>query len=105
MVIQKSLRKKCQLILTISFILVPTSFNSVTEEEWKELGVNIIIYANQLMRAQVPAIQEAARVNLENHRAEECDQMLIPENDLDPDAVYKGKLCNELGRLSEKIPG
>ena len=36
-------------------VLVPTSFNSVTEEEWKVRGANIIIYANQLMRAEVPA--------------------------------------------------
>ena len=59
-------------------VLVPTSFNSVTEEEWKERGANIIIYANQLMRAAVPAIQNAARMILENHRAEECDRMLMP---------------------------
>lgn len=59
-------------------VLVPTSFNSVREEEWKALGANIIIYANQLMRAQVPAIQKAARMILENHRAEECDSMLMP---------------------------
>ena len=59
-------------------VLVPTSFNSVKEEEWKERGANIIIYANQLMRATVPAIQQAARMILENHRAEECDRMLMP---------------------------
>ena len=59
-------------------VLVPTSFNSVTEEEWKERGANIIIYANQLMRATVPAIQEAAKTILEYHRAEECDKMLMP---------------------------
>lgn len=59
-------------------VLVPTSFTSVTEEEWKERGANIIIYANQLMRAQVPAIQEAAKMILENHRAEECDKILMP---------------------------
>lgn len=63
-------------------VLVPTSFNSVTEEEWKECGANIIIYANQLMRAQVPAIQNAARMILENHRAEECDKMLMPFRDI-----------------------
>ena len=59
-------------------VLVPTSFNSIKEEEWKERGANIIIYANQLMRATVPAIQEAARTILECHRAEECDKMLMP---------------------------
>ncbi len=63
-------------------VLVPTSFNSVREEEWKEKGANIIIYANQLMRATVPAIQKAATMILENHRAEECDAMLMPFKDI-----------------------
>lgn len=64
--------------VTTPIVLVPTSFNSVKEEEWKERGVNIIIYANQLMRAEVPAMQKAAETILENHRAEECDKMLMP---------------------------
>lgn len=63
-------------------VLVPTSFNSVKEEEWKERGVNIIIYANQLMRAAVPAIRKAAETILENHRAEECDKDLMPFKDI-----------------------
>lgn len=63
---------------TTPIVLVPTSFNSVKEEEWKERGANIIIYANQLMRAEVPAMQKAAEMILENHRAEECDAMLMP---------------------------
>lgn len=63
-------------------VLVPTSFNSVTEEEWKERGANIIIYANQLMRAEVPAMQKAAEMILEHHRAEECDAMLMPFKDI-----------------------
>ena len=48
------------------------------EEEWKERGANIVIYANQLMRAAVPAIREAAESILEHHRAEECDKNLMP---------------------------
>lgn len=67
---------------TTPIVLVPTSFNSVTEEEWKERGANIIIYANQLMRAEVPAMQKAAQMILENHRAEECDAMLMPFKDI-----------------------
>lgn len=63
-------------------VLVPTSFNSVTEEGWKQRGANIIIYANQLMRAEVPAMQKAAELILENHRAEECDAMLMPFKDI-----------------------
>ena len=67
---------------TTPIVLVPTSFNSVTEEEWKDRGANIIIYANQLMRAEVPAMQKAAEMILENHRAEECDAMLMPFKDI-----------------------
>lgn len=67
---------------TTPIVLVPTSFNSVKEEEWKERGANIIIYANQLMRAEVPAMQKAAELILKNHRAEECDEMLMPFKDI-----------------------
>lgn len=67
---------------TTPIVLVPTSFNSVTEEEWKKRGANIIIYANQLMRAEVPAMQRAAKLILENHRAQECDEMLMPFKDI-----------------------
>lgn len=71
-------------------VVVPTSFNTVTEEEFKERGVNVVIYANQLTRAGFPAMQNAARLILENHRAKECDDIcmsfediirLIPEED------------------------
>lgn len=67
---------------TTPIVLVPTSFNSITEEEWKERGANIIIYANQLMRAEVPAMQKAAETILEHHRAEECDELLMPFKDI-----------------------
>lgn len=67
---------------TTPIVLVPTSFNSVKEEEWKKRGANIVIYANQLMRAEVPAMQKAAQTILENHRAEECDAMLMPFKDI-----------------------
>lgn len=58
-------------------VVVPTSFNSVTEEEFKARGVNIVIYANQLMRAGFPAMQKAAECILKNHRARECDDMCM----------------------------
>ncbi len=58
---------------TTPIVLVPTSFNAVYEEEFKERGANIIIYANQLTRTGFPAMQDAAKTILENHRAKECD--------------------------------
>lgn len=58
-------------------VVVPTSFNQVTEEEFKQRGVNIVIYANQLTRTGFPAMQNAARTILEHHRAKECDDMCM----------------------------
>lgn len=62
---------------TTPLVVVPTSFNSVTEEEFKARGVNVVIYANQLMRAAFPAMQNAAECILRNHRAKECDDMCM----------------------------
>lgn len=59
-------------------VVVPTSFNTVTEEEFRERGVNIVIYANQLTRTGFPAMQNAAKMILENHRAKECDDICMP---------------------------
>lgn len=58
---------------TTPVVVVPTSFNTVTEAEFKERGVNVVIYANQLTRTGFPAMQDAARTILEHHRAKECD--------------------------------
>lgn len=59
-------------------VVVPTSFNSVTEEEFRERGVNVVIYANQLTRSGFPAMQQTAKTILEHHRAKEADAMCMP---------------------------
>ena len=41
-------------------VVVPSSFNMVTEEELAQHGVNIVIYANQLTRSAFPAMQSTA---------------------------------------------
>lgn len=67
---------------TTPVVVVPTSFNSVTEQEFKERGVNVVIYANQLTRSGFPAMQNAAKMILENHRAMECDASLMSIKDI-----------------------
>ena len=59
-------------------VLVPTSFNSVRDEEFKARGANIVIYANQLMRASFPAMKAAAESILTNRRSLECDDICMP---------------------------
>ncbi len=59
-------------------VVVPTSFCSITEQELIQHGVNIVIYANQLMRAAVPAMRATAEEILRYHRAEEVEKRLMP---------------------------
>ena len=63
---------------TTPIVVVPTSFNVITEAELAEHGVNIVIYANQLMRAAFPAMEGAAKSILKHHRAKEIDSELMP---------------------------
>lgn len=63
-------------------VVVPTSFNQVTEEEFQAHGVNIVIYANQLTRTGFPAMQRAAESILRHHRAMECDGECMPIKDI-----------------------
>ena len=67
---------------TTPIVVVPTSFNGATEEELASHGINIVIYANQLIRAAFPAMQETARGILRAHRALEVDEQLLPFKDL-----------------------
>lgn len=63
-------------------VVVPSSFNSVTEAELIEHGVNIVIYANQLTRSAFPAMEQTAKDILRYHRALEVDDRLMPINDI-----------------------
>ncbi len=63
-------------------IVVPSTYNTVKEDELKEHGVNIVIYANQLLRAAFPAMEKAARSILENQRAYETDSALMSIKDI-----------------------
>lgn len=59
-------------------VVVPSSFNTITEEELAVHGVNIVIYANQLTRSAFPAMQKTAEDILRYHRAKEVDDRLMP---------------------------
>lgn len=74
----------------VPLVVVPTSYNTVTEEEFAKRGVNVVIYANQLMRASYKAMSSVAKSILENGRSAEVDSQIanikealaiIPENE------------------------
>lgn len=67
---------------TTPLVVVPSSFNTVTEDELYKHGVNIVIYANQLTRSAFPAMDSTARDILKYHRAKEVDDRLMPIKDI-----------------------
>lgn len=67
---------------SIPLTVVPSTFSSVTEEEFERRGVNVVIYANHLIRSAFPAMQKTALSILEHGRAEEADEICMPIKDV-----------------------
>ncbi len=55
-------------------VVVPSSYNQVTEQELIDNGINIVIYANHLLRAAYPAMVNTAKSILNNHRCKEASE-------------------------------
>ncbi|MCH9008955.1 phosphoenolpyruvate mutase [candidate division KSB1 bacterium] len=55
-------------------VVVPTAFPHVSEDEWQEMGVNIIIYANHLLRSAYPAMLRTAKSILETKSAADASE-------------------------------
>lgn len=62
----------------VPLVVVPTSFNQVYEEEFAKKGVNIVIYANHLIRSAYPSMMDTATTILENERCKEVDDNCLP---------------------------
>ena len=66
----------------VPLIAVPSSYNAVTEQELAKRGVNIVIYANHLLRAAYPAMIKTAKSILEHGRSLEADSELLSINEI-----------------------
>lgn len=62
-------------------VVVPTSYSTVTEDELLAHGVNVVIYANQLLRSAYPAMKRTAESILLHGRSHEArsEMMSIKE--------------------------
>jgi len=61
-----------------TLVAVPSSYNSVCESELEARGVNVVIYANQLIRSAYPAMCKTAELILRNGRSAEADSQMMP---------------------------
>lgn len=58
----------------VPIVAVPTTYSHITEDELASWGVNIVIYANHLLRAAYPAMVGCATSILENGRCKEASE-------------------------------
>jgi len=73
---------------TAPLVVVPTSYNSITDSELAEAGVSVVIHANHLLRASYPAMSKVAHSILQNDRSLECNEQ-----------------CMSIKEILELIPG
>ena len=70
-------------------VAVPTTYNQFTEQELAEWGINVVIYANHLLRSAYPAMVNCAKSILSHGRSLEAS------NDY----------CMPIKEILELIPG
>lgn len=80
--IQDFCRRFRQEYAHVPLVLVPTSYNRFTERELASWGANIVIYANQMLRAAYPAMSRCARSILEAERGLEADELCMPVKEI-----------------------
>lgn len=78
----EDIKQFCQTIRkefeNIPIVVVPTTYNQFTEEELSSWGINIVIYANHLIRSAYPAMLATANSILDHGRSLEADQVCMP---------------------------
>ncbi len=67
---------------SIPIVAVPTSYNKITVKELSCAGVNIVIYANHMLRAAYPGMINTARSILEHDRSFEAEKNLLSINEI-----------------------
>lgn len=61
----------------LPLVVVPTTYNHIKFNEFKEIGVDIVIYANHLLRSAYPAMLKTAESILKNGRTSEIENDLM----------------------------
>jgi len=74
---------------TTPIVVVPSTFDLITEDEFEKWGVNIVIYANHLLRSAYPAMQNTAKSILTHKRCHEASK----------------EYCMSINEILELIPG
>lgn len=71
-----------ELDLDKPLVCVPTTYNTITEEELSAAGFRVIIYANHLLRAAYKSMIEVSKTLLLNQRSFEADPACAPVREI-----------------------
>ena len=67
---------------SIPIVVVPTTYNHITDDELAGWGVNIVIYANHMLRSAYPAMLNTAKSILANGRSYEANELCMPVKEI-----------------------
>ena len=62
-------------------MVVPTTYNTIYEQELEDMGVNLVIYANHMLRSAYPTMIKTANTILEHGRLHEAEKYCLPINE------------------------
>lgn len=80
--IREFLRRFRDYTTEIPVVLVPTTYNHIPERELSDLGADIIIHANHLLRSAYPAMLRTATKILDAGRSKEVDDEIMSIRDV-----------------------
>lgn len=66
----------------VPLVVVPTTYASVSEDELKKAGVNIVIYANHLLRSAYPSMVKVAETILIDGSCANAESLCMPIKDI-----------------------
>ena len=67
---------------SIPIVVVPTTYNHITDEELSTWGINVVIYANHMLRSAYPAMLNTAKSILLHGRSYEANDLCMPVKDI-----------------------
>ena len=62
----------------VPLVVVPSTYNRVVEKDLIDIGVDIVIYANQLLRSSYPAMIDTTKSILKNKSSYEASKNCLP---------------------------
>lgn len=67
---------------TIPLVVIPTTYNKITEKELIRAGVKMVVYANHLLRSAYPSMIKTAELILRKGRSFETDKFCMPVSEI-----------------------